>query len=58
MVCRLAARGRRIRTAGSPSGLPKTAAHSTEFGRLFKECTYRPQVELLAQDDDGGEFVG
>ena len=24
-----------------------TARHPT-FGRLFKECTYRPQVELLA----------
>ena len=31
----------------SASGWLATARHPT-FGRLFKECTYRPQVELLA----------
>ena len=29
------------------SGWLATARHPT-FGRLFKECTYRPQIELLA----------
>src|SRR3984957_597175 len=35
------------------SGWLATARHP-KFGRLFKECTYRPQVELLAYLRDNG----